>query len=358
MRQSFAHNKQQGVALVIVLMVVALVIILATEMAGRLQLQVQRASNIKDNNQAYWYAMGAEQFAQKAIKELLEADDNVVNMEQQWAQEFTYPLEGGGIQAQLSDMQSCFNLNALRESSNQAQPRDNSGSANQPTEKNADSKQSGSPSGGGKNGSADDALVIFLNMMKNGGFEIDSYSAEVFSDSLADWLDEDSNLRQNGAEDSDYEALVHPYLAANNLMASKSEIRLINGVDLEWLDKVLPLVCVIPGVEELRINVNTIEVEQAPVLAAITGLSLEDAISEINSRDPKGWETVQAFLSEPTLQAVNTNQEREKWLDVKTEHFLLRIKTRYNDASFSMTSVFKVSNGEVSVIRREFGGVS
>ena len=105
------QTRQQGVALVIVLMVVALVIILATEMAGRLQLQVQRASNIKDNNQAYWYAMGAEQFAQKAIKELLEADGDVVNMEQQWSQEFTYPLEGGGIQAQLSDMQSCFNLN-------------------------------------------------------------------------------------------------------------------------------------------------------------------------------------------------------------------------------------------------------
>ena len=47
-------EKQRGAALLIVLMVVALVAILATEMGARLQLQVQRASNIKSSNQAYW----------------------------------------------------------------------------------------------------------------------------------------------------------------------------------------------------------------------------------------------------------------------------------------------------------------
>jgi general secretion pathway protein K len=64
-------GKQKGVALIIVLMIVALVTVLATEMAGRLQLQVKRASNIKDNNQAYWYAMGAEQFARKSLSDLI-----------------------------------------------------------------------------------------------------------------------------------------------------------------------------------------------------------------------------------------------------------------------------------------------
>ena len=72
-------SKQKGVALIIVLMIVALVTVLATEMAGRLQLQVKRASNIKDNNQAYWYAMGAEQFARKSIGDLIELDSDIVN---------------------------------------------------------------------------------------------------------------------------------------------------------------------------------------------------------------------------------------------------------------------------------------
>lgn len=348
-------HKQRGVALIIVLMVVAFVAVIGTEMSGRLQIQVQRAANIKDNNQAYWYAMGAEQFAKTAILKLIDADPDVVNMEQQWSQEFTYPLEGGGIQAQLSDMQNCFNLNALRDTSGtrRATPEP-SPTPGDGTE--GESKSSGS--GTASAGTPTEALSLFQNMMKNGGFEIDSYSAEVFSDSLADWLDEDSNLRENGAEDSDYESLLHPYLAANNLLANKSELRLINGVDLEWLPKLLPLVCVIPGEEKLKINVNTIQEEQAPVLAAITGLSLDDARSEIASRDPKGWENIQDFLAEPALNAIVTDSNRSAWLDVKTEHFILRIKTRYNNATFKMSSVFKVNDGEVTVIRREFGGVS
>ncbi|MEC9128236.1 MAG: type II secretion system minor pseudopilin GspK, partial [Pseudomonadota bacterium] len=88
--------KQQGVALMIVLMIVALVAVLATEMGTRLQLQVQRTMNLKDNNQAYWYAMGAEAFARKSIQSLIEESPNVISIDQPWAQEFSYPLENGG----------------------------------------------------------------------------------------------------------------------------------------------------------------------------------------------------------------------------------------------------------------------
>ena len=111
------HSKkqQQGVALIIVLLVVAIVSLLATEMGGRMQLQVKRASNIKENNQAYWYAMGAEQYARKSIKKLIDNDGEVIHLDQPWNQEFVYPIDGGGIQAQLVDMQSCFNLNAVFE---------------------------------------------------------------------------------------------------------------------------------------------------------------------------------------------------------------------------------------------------
>mgnify|MGYP006264636093 CR=1 FL=1 len=105
--------KQQGVALMIVLMIVALVAVLATEMGTRLQLQVQRTMNLKDNNQAYWYAMGAEAFARKSIQSLIEESPNVISIDQPWAQEFSYPLENGGLTANLDDLQACFNLNAI-----------------------------------------------------------------------------------------------------------------------------------------------------------------------------------------------------------------------------------------------------
>ena len=115
MRVSIAPRaKHKGVALIIVLLIVAIVSVLATEMGSRLQLQIKRASNIKENNQAYWYAMGAEQYARKSIKKLMQEDGDVIHVDQPWNQEFVYPIDGGGIQAQLFDMQSCYNLNALK----------------------------------------------------------------------------------------------------------------------------------------------------------------------------------------------------------------------------------------------------
>ena len=77
--RALSMQKQSGVALLVVLLVVALVSIIATEMGGRLQLQVKRAANIKDSNQAYWYAMGAEEYAQIAINRLAEEADGVIH---------------------------------------------------------------------------------------------------------------------------------------------------------------------------------------------------------------------------------------------------------------------------------------
>ena len=321
---SFKTNR--GVALIIVLLIVALVSILATEMGSRLQLQVKRVSNIKDSNQAYWYAMGAEQFASKAIKELLEANNGVISLEQPWNQEFTYPVEGGMIQAQLADAQRCFNLNALR--------HDNPNDPN-----------------------SQELLNAFKRLLVEADIEIDGYTADLFKDSLADWLDEDGNIRDYGAEDADYESLVNPYLPANNYLINKSELRLINGAEQKWLIELMPLVCVLPGNNELKLNVNTIEKEQAAVLAAATGLSLSAAQNIINNRKSDGFDKVESFLQEPEIAALSLTDTRKNWFSVETEHFILHTKTRYNNATFRMTSLFKVTDGDVSVIRREFGGI-
>ena len=68
------YQNNRGVALITVLLIVALAAVLATEMTARLQLQMQRTNNITLNQQAYWYAMGAEAFA-KTI--LINGDANV-----------------------------------------------------------------------------------------------------------------------------------------------------------------------------------------------------------------------------------------------------------------------------------------
>ncbi|WJG09302.1 type II secretion system minor pseudopilin GspK [Aliiglaciecola sp. LCG003] len=358
MKTSGPIYKQQGVALIIVLMIVALVAIIATEMGSRLQLQVSRATNIKDNNQAYWYAMGAEQFAKKSILELIKKDAEVVSLEGDWSEEFTFPLEGGGIQAQLTDMQTCFNLNALstRQNNTSEQNGNIKSPNNNPSNGSDDNKNNSG--GGAQVGAVSESALAFYRLLDEAVPDLDNYSKEVVRDSLIDWLDEDDRLSQSGAEDPDYSALVSPYLAANSLMVSKSELRLVNGVQPQWINSLIPLVCVIPQLSEMRVNVNTFKPEQAPILAALTGAPLSDIQSLINNRQPSGYKTIAEFTSESLFANYPLSDDQLKWFDVKTEYFLLHTKTRYNNATFAMTSLLKLeSNEKVIVIRREFGGV-
>lgn len=329
--------KQKGVALMIVLMIVTLVAVLATEMGTRLQLQVQRTMNLKDNNQAYWYAMGAEAFARKSIQTLIDESPDTISIDQPWAQEFSYPLENGGLTANLEDLQACFNLNAIT-----------SGSASN----NANSTSSSASS------NTTEAMEAFHTMLLSLSVDgLDNFTADTLRDSLADWVDEDDSMRPYGAEDSEYESREFPYLAANGPLASKSELRIINGVSPAWLGDLMPLICVIPDYSELKINVNTLEEEDAPLLAGLTGLDIQQASSLLNSRPQNGWDDTNAFLSEPSIQALNLTSSRQEWFAVKTEYFMLHTKTQYNKATFKLSTVFHASaDSGVSIVNREFGG--
>ncbi|GAC16333.1 type II secretion system minor pseudopilin GspK [Aliiglaciecola lipolytica] len=362
---SQSHKKQRGVALIIVLMIVALVSIIATEMGARLQLQITRATNIKDNNQAFWYALGAEQYAIKSVRELIALNSNVVSLEGGWSEEFTFPLDGGGIQAQLTDMQTCLNLNAIdsvnRPQQNNTQNNENGNADNNNTDTNNNSNDVKDALRGNNNGdinSIPEEALAFERLLTDVVPDLDNYSIEVVRDSLIDWLDQDDNMSQSGAEDSDYAALVNPYLTANNLMVSKSEIRLVNGVQPQWIGALLPSICVIPNVTELKINVNTVKEEQAAVLAALTGAPTSEIQSLISNRAPDGYQSVQDFFAESLFTNHTLSAQQQSWFDVKTEYFLLHTKTRYNNATFTMSSLLKVENNDqVTVIRREFGGV-
>lgn len=340
-------SRERGVALVVILLVVAIISVLATEMVGRLQLNIARTVNIKDNNQAYWYAIGAEQFAQKSLGELKTLSPDNMNLSQPWAQVFEYPIDGGGIQAELIDLQACFNLNTLGPIKLEEDPP-----PPPPPPPEVDS-----PNAAPKN-----PAEAFYNLLKKSNDNIDSYTAETLRDSLTDWLDADGNITGLGAEDADYESLTIPYVAANALMTNKSELRLIKGIEPSILRNILPFVCVIPDQEfnSLQLNINTITEENAAILAAMLNLDVEDASRIIGSRPEEGFENTNDFFTEPEIVALNLTPQQKEWFTIKTNYFMLRIKTRYNEASFKMTSIFKLDDGDsgVSVISREFGGVN
>jgi general secretion pathway protein K len=325
------QQSSRGAALVIVLFIVALASILAVEMSANLMVQVQRSTNIQGQQQAKWYAYGAEELAIKGLIQSKKDDPDKTTLAQIWAQQgdVEYPVEHGTLSGNITDLQACLNLNAIAQ-----QPDTNSASKTNPAHK---------------------ALFALLENIED--LPADE-SEEAMADSVFDWLDENSITYRSGAEEGEYLSRAFPYLTANSLFASTSELRLIKGFNPLVMEKVLPYVCVIPGSTLLSINVNTVASEHALILSAlIDELSLSGAEAVVAARPEAGFETIEEFFAEVQQQG-GTNIESVKDLfSIKSEYFKLQTQANFVDLRFSMTTLLHAKHGEVTILARKFGGV-
>ena len=102
-----------GMALILVLLMLAVLSVLATGFTLRLQQQIRYSDSRQQATQAYWFALSAEEQASAELQAAL-ADDPRANLSQSWAVgEQVYPVSGGEIRIAIRDQQACFNLNAL-----------------------------------------------------------------------------------------------------------------------------------------------------------------------------------------------------------------------------------------------------
>ena len=60
---------------------------------------------------------------------------------------------------------------------------------------------------------------------------IDAASASIAAESIADWIDEDSNKRSNGAENTHYAGLDYPQFPPNTNVGSLEELLFVAGMD-------------------------------------------------------------------------------------------------------------------------------
>ncbi|ASM49094.1 general secretion pathway protein K [Pseudoalteromonas espejiana DSM 9414] len=324
-------HSSRGAALVIVLFIVALAAILAVEMSANLVVQVQKSTNLQGHQQAKWYAYGAEELAIKALKLSKENDADKTALDQVWAAQgdTQYPVDNGTLSGNITDLQACLNLNALGE-----EPDANSTSKTNPAHK---------------------ALFALLENIEDLPAE---ESEEAMADSVFDWLDEDSITYRSGAEEDEYLSRDYPYMSANSLFASPSELRLVKGFNPLVMEKVLPYVCVIPGSTLLSINVNTLLPEQALILSAmIDELPLSGAEAVISARPDAGFDSIDEFFSEVQQQGGANLDSVKELFSINSEYFKLQTQATFVDLRFSMTTLLHANNGEVTILARKFGGV-
>lgn len=302
-------RNQHGVALLTAMLIVALVAIIGAGMLSQMNLALHRSGNIWQSEQAWWYAVGIENWLGKLLRQDAENSD-IDSLDEAWAQPVDYlPLDGGALQGRLIDLQGRFNLNNL----------------------------SGSD--------PDTAQEQFQRLIELVA-DTDQITARTIAASTRDWLDADANpTLPDGAEDDYYLGLTPAYRTANTLMASASELRLVKGVTPAIYSALSPYICALP--EMTAINVNT---APAPVLATIAPeLAPSTGEELVKARADEPWASVEAFLQEPALAGRDIDANR---LDVTTHYFLATGQITVDRAQIQFFSVLeRADNGAVRTLR-------
>ncbi|MEH6822967.1 MAG: type II secretion system minor pseudopilin GspK [Motiliproteus sp.] len=328
--------QQQGIALIMVLLIVAVVSIVATQTSSRIQFEIQKAQNRQQYQQGYWYALGAERLARGLIEAAKK--DPTVHLDQAWANTFlTYPIDGGLMSIQISDQQTCFNLNALSTL--------NTPEINQPQ------------------------LPLLQRQLTQLLIELDADQNQIpqLIEPLLDWLDSDTlPTGYQGVEDLHYSSLTPAYLPANGALSDISELGLIDGFrptdpqQREFLERLQPYLCTLPS-DTTVININTLPADRAPLLAALSEakISAEDIQALLEDRPADGYADVNAFwdlLPAPASGQPPLDQSLKNSLAVTSEFFLARIQISYYDANLILYSYIMMTADQPTTYQRRYGG--
>jgi len=324
-------KKQRGIALIVVMLVVALVVIIAANMTGRLQLLMSRSVNQQMAQQGIWSALSGEKLVYKVLEQDFKDNPSSVHLQQLWAREgMVFPLGNGMLEGEVQDLHSCFNLNAL------AAPRNNNAQNN------------GQPSLIERQFQA---LLITIG--------VEGYNAEQLTSTIKDWVDSDTLMTGSlGAEDETYSGKIVPYLAPNNLMVNISELMAVEGISAELYRTIRPYVCLVPSIE-LRLNANTIKPEHGALLVAVfePNLSLSDAKSLLSARNDEGFNDIADFFALSEITAIGKiDDDVKKQLQITSNDFRARLTYRAQQQEFSVESIFqRDENQKLSIISRQFG---
>ncbi len=267
---------QRGVALVMVLLIVAMATTIAAFMAQQQGFWQRGMENARDRAQARRIAEAGIDWARAVL-----ADDKSINNfdhgKEMWAMKLpAIPVEGGEVQGTIYDQQGLFNLNNLVRN--------------------------------GKVSTVDLArfqrLLTALDLPQEIG------------GALVDWMDADSEVSENGAEDGYYMNLAKPYRCANRPLSAIGELAWVKGFDASIIKRLQPFVSVLPE-SNTAVNVNFAQAEI--LMAILPGLTLQDARQIVTDIKTTPFTKVSDFVDK-LPPAVKNNA---KDISVNSQYFMV-----------------------------------
>lgn len=318
------RRERQGMALLTVLLLVAVMAVVAMAVLDDVRFSVRRTANAEIGAQAQWYADGAEILVRRRISRLTALNPDRTPLAPDWnGRAVTLPIDGGSLTATVRDGQACFNLNSVVEWT------------------------------GDRLAARPEAAAQLIILGRTVG--VDDRRMETIADSLIDWIDTDAVARPLGAEDSAYAGLAEPYRTGGVLLAEVSELRTMRGVDGEAYARLRPHLCALP-INRSPVNVNTLTPADAPLLVMLTGdfLSLPAARAVIAARPAAGWPDPDSFWRQPALAGLEVGPDVRDQATVRTDYFAVRIDVGHGGVHAVRTALIESRPGGAArtVIRR------
>lgn len=296
-------HKQQGLALILVLMIFAITSVLAIAMVERQSSDMQRSGTMLTVQQARAYTLAAEDAVKTGLFLSWQQNKETVHNKEDWAQERRFPLSPGMAYIRIRDAQGRFNLNTLS-----------------PQAANHDRQQQ-----------------RFTNLLNLLGID------PIISSNLSNWMNKTSQV------DDFYQRKELPYRAAYQNCKHTSELLLVDGMDLEVYAQLEPYIACLPITASL--NVNT---ASPMVLAALdASLTLSQGEAMAGARGDKGFATMDEFWGLAEIQPFVTidaeNKETQPW--VQTD---FSVNSEYFEAFIRVDLAERIASSEV-LIKREAG---
>jgi general secretion pathway protein K len=290
---------QRGVALVMVLLIVAMATTIAAFMAQQQSFWQREMENGRDRAQARRIAEAGIDWARAVL-----ADDAFINQsdhgKEMWAMKLpAIPVEGGEVQGTIIDQQGLFNLNNLVRNGALSTPD----------------------------------LARFQRLLTALGLP------QELGGALVDWLDTNSETMDNGAEDEYYLSLAKPYRCANRPLSDIGELSWVKGFDAAIIKRLQPFVSVLPE-SGTAINVNFAPPEI--LVAVLPGLTLQDARQLVTQIKSTPFKTIAEFLQQLPK---SVSQESTMILSVSSQYFMVTGYATQGDGASAAHALLHRSGG-------------
>jgi general secretion pathway protein K len=312
-----------GVVLISTLLIVMVMSIISIQISKNFFLSIQRDLYIDFKNHSLQLLLSSEKQAIKSIqKEIISSNGKLINKDPVLNQSYFFSNELATIQVDVSDASNCFNLNSI-------------------FIKTSDSVQI-----------KKDNREWLERLLRLKG--LDAPEIESFIDQLIDWVDPDNQPLNFGAENYFYIGPLSPInqYTPKRLLSNLSEIKNFPVLEQISFKKISNNLCVLPGLSNQLINVNTLNDSHTNLIASLFDEeNLEFIESQILDTPENGYDSANEFANKITQSAPWPS----KVLSINSKTFLISTKIYNQTFSNQLDSlVILDTSNSAKVLNRDF----